>query len=162
MNKELQDVADMQRKRLKKVIDPLKSLVALDTIGYQSHLMQRCDTHGIYARDAIVLRTNFPYLLAASLPLAYLTKSLIVPTAYCIGSLYYLLYRSLAKDDCFFCRPALREMPGINIEGLSLEEMHERRGRVMRRLFMGKSEVKSLEDISRVLDKEIKAIQELQ
>lgn len=35
MEKELKEVADMQRKRLKKVLDPMRSIMALDAAGYR-------------------------------------------------------------------------------------------------------------------------------
>ena len=45
MEKELKEVADMQRRRLKKVIDPMRSILALDTTGYRDYLGERVSDH---------------------------------------------------------------------------------------------------------------------
>ena len=38
MEKEINEVAEMQRKRLKQVIDPMQSLMAADHSGYSEYL----------------------------------------------------------------------------------------------------------------------------
>jgi len=45
MEKELKEVADMQRRRLKKVVDPMRSILALDATGYRDYLGDRVSNH---------------------------------------------------------------------------------------------------------------------
>ena len=111
MEKEIKEVAEMQRKRLKKVIDPFKSILSIEYSGYSRHLADRISEHGAYARDAKVYINNLPWLAASCIPLSYLTKSLIIPGWYLVGSLYILLFTNLVHKDCYFCRPTLRQQP---------------------------------------------------
>jgi hypothetical protein len=45
MEKELKEVASMQRRRLKKVLDPMRSIMALDFSGYREYLGNRISSH---------------------------------------------------------------------------------------------------------------------
>ena len=107
MEKELQEVAEMQRKRLKRVVDPMRSIMSLYSSGYPEHLGQRVSEFGAQRRDTKVMFDNIPWLMASCLPLAYLTKSLSIPTLYFGISCYFLLFTDLMKHDCYFCRPGI-------------------------------------------------------
>ena len=104
MQKELSEVAEMQRSRLRKVIDPFRSILSVEHIGYRQYISDRISLHGEYTRDAKIVRHNLPWLIASSVPLAYLTKSLWLPLAYLNVTLYGRLYYRLNKTDCFFCQ----------------------------------------------------------
>ena len=110
MNKELQEVADMQRKRLKKVLDPMRSLLCLEASGYREHLGTRVSEHAIQRRDTKVMFDNLPWLLASCVPLSYLTKSLAIPAWYFGLSCYVMLFTDLMKHDCYYCRPGLKHL----------------------------------------------------
>ena len=125
MEKELKEVAEMQRKRVKKVIDPMKSLVTLDASGYRRYLSDRISDYVMNRRDTKVMFDNIPWLIASCFPLAYLTKSIAIPGWYFAISCYYLLFSDLLKHDCYFCRQTLRTLSAN--EEISIEEMHRRR-----------------------------------
>jgi hypothetical protein len=108
MEKELKEVADMQRRRLKKVVDPMRSILALDATGYRDYLGDRVSDHAAQRRDTKVMFDNLPWLLASCVPLSYLTKSLAIPGWYFGLSCYLLLFTDLMKHDCYFCRPSLK------------------------------------------------------
>ena len=110
MNKELQEVADMQRKRLKKVLDPMRSLLCLEASGYRGHLATRVSEHAAQRRDTKVMFDNLPWLLASCAPLAYLTKSLAIPGWYFGVACYVMLFSDLMKHDCYYCRPGLKKL----------------------------------------------------
>ena len=106
MEREIKEVADMQRKRLKRVIDPFKSILSLDYSGYSKYLADRISEHGANLRDAKIYIYNLPWLAASCIPLAYLTKSLMIPGWYLGISLYTFLFTDLVYSDCYFCRPS--------------------------------------------------------
>jgi len=114
MEKELKDIASMQRRRLKQVIDPMRSIMAIEHTGYRQYLSNTASEHARYQKDGKVHIRHAPWLLASCVPLAYLTKSLWLPTTYFMLGLSYLLYNSLINQDCFFCRPTLRSLTPID------------------------------------------------
>ena len=99
-----EEVAVLQRRRLKKVIDPMRSLMALEHAGYRQYLSTSVSNHAQFSRDAKIMRTNFPWLVAAAVPLSYLTKSLLIPMMFLNVTLYGLLYSNLVGQDCFYCQ----------------------------------------------------------
>ena len=110
-----------------------------------------------------MLRNNTPWLLAATVPLAYLTKSLMIPVAYLNVTLYWLLYTNLTNKDCYYCRPNVRDLPAArqrNGEPISLSEMHQRRTVVMQSVFQryGGDRLSSLEDLNAALTKEVQRV----
>ena len=131
MEKEIKEVADLQRKRLKNVIDPMQSLIAIDSSGYLNHLTKTLNDHGQYHRDGNVLLNNIPWIAVSCVPLSYLTKSIAIPMYFFMGSISYLLYRELIKKDCLFCRPNLMDLDQVSMtgepSGLTINELNIRR-----------------------------------
>ena len=93
----------MQRKRIKRVIDPIKSITALQVAGYSADLNKKVSGHAAHYRDANIVRYNVPYLTLAAVPLAYLSKSIFVPMLFLNISLYGLLFKDLTGSKCFYC-----------------------------------------------------------
>ena len=91
--------------------------MAVDHAGYSEYLCSKANEHGMYHKDGNLLLTNAPWLAAACLPLSYVTKSLFVPMAYFLGAFSYLLYREIGTNDCFYCRPRLRELTYTDMQG---------------------------------------------
>ena len=139
MEKEIKEVADLQRKRLKKVIDPMQSIMAIDNSGYIFHLVQKINEHGQYHRDGNALLTNMPWIVLSCIPLSYLTKSIAIPMYYFMGSFTYLIYREVINKDCWFCRPTLRELEQVSMTGepsvYTINELNIRRQQIMMKVF---------------------------
>ena len=115
--------------------------------------------HGQKARDIYVLRNTLPWLVAATVPLAYLTKSLKIPLAYLMIGLYWALYDNLLEkpEACVFCRPTMRDLHAVNQEAtISIGELHKRRTAILTRL--NAPNLQTLDDLERALDLEIKSL----
>ena len=99
-----------------------------------------------------------PWLAAGTVPLAYLTKSLKVPLAYLTIGLYWALYDTLLEkpEACVFCRPTMRDLHAVSHEGISIGELHKRRTAILTRV--NSPTIKTLEDLERALDLEIKSL----
>ena len=117
MEKEINEVAEMQRKRLKQVIDPMHSLMAADHSGYSDYLLTKLNEHGYYHKTGNLQLNVVPWLAGSCIPLSYYTKSIFFPMLYFISSFSYLLYREVSTSDCFFCRPTLRELTYTDMQG---------------------------------------------
>ena len=104
----------------------MKSLMAVEHIGYRIYLANRVSDHGRYSRDARLVHFNLPWLVAACFPLAYLTKSLQAPLFFLNVSLYTLLYTDLTIRDCYYCRPSVRDLAAVvtNNGVITLSEMN--------------------------------------
>ena len=144
----------MQRRRLKKVIDPMQSIMALQSVGYTDYLNRRVSEHGQKSRDQAVFMYNLPWLFAACVPLSYFTKSLLIPATFLCFSLYGLLYTDLLNKDCYYCRPSLRSLPSVSHPELTIDELNRRRSMIFNRINES-NKIESLGDISKALDKEI-------
>ena len=107
----------MQRKRLKQVIDPMQSIMAVEHSGYGEYLSTKLNEHGQYHKDGNLMLRNVPWLAASCVPLSYLTKSIVLPMQYFIAAFTYMLYRELRERDCFFCRPTLRDLRYTDMQG---------------------------------------------
>ena len=72
-----------------------------------------------------------PWLLASTVPLAYLTKSIKIPFIYLTFGLYATLYYNLVEkpDGCAFCRPTMKDLrvPDNEEPSITIGELHRRR-----------------------------------
>ena len=89
-------------------------------------------------------RKNLPWFFAGMIPLAYLTKSLMIPMIYLNIGVYTMLYRNLAvkEDACIYCRPTMKDLHAIVPEqqdqmdsSISIGELHRRRTEIMKSLY---------------------------
>lgn len=97
MEKQIQEVSVMQKRRMQKVLDPVKHLVTLGLLGYESYLVQENTLHTRRVLNH-TLMTNFPWLLGACIPMAYATKSLMFPAMFLVTSTSYSYFRVYVSD----------------------------------------------------------------
>lgn len=77
-------MASMQRKRLKKVVDPMKYMFTLALLDYKTKISSEV-TDNSRSITFQILRTKMMWLVASSIPLGCLTKSLMIPFLYVVG-----------------------------------------------------------------------------
>ena len=139
----------------------MQSLMAMGTSGYLTHLARSLNEHGQYHRDGNIMLNNSPWIAISCVPLSYLTKSIVIPMIYFIGSLSFLLYRELIKKDCLFCRPNIRDLEQVSMtgepSGITINEMNLRRQQIMLKMFE-KNQVNTIDELSKALDEEIKRV----
>jgi hypothetical protein len=91
---EFTDIAQMQRRRLERVIDPIKYMLTVESTDF--HDRMRTDFHAFERKQTvkILLSNQQTSLVLSALPLAYLTKSLLFPLGFVIFGTVYRIVES--------------------------------------------------------------------
>lgn len=69
----------MQRKRLQKIVDPIKYMLAVDASNYSHHQLNHFHSHTINLKQQVFRAPQTLGLLASCVPLMFATQSLIIP-----------------------------------------------------------------------------------
>ena len=86
------DMAEMQRWRLKKVVDPIKYMLSVVNSGYGAvRLAEFTHIQNNLVMNTVYSNPNTLLVLASAVPLAYATKSLLIPALFVWGSFMYKL-----------------------------------------------------------------------
>ena len=94
------DMAEMQRWRLKKVVDPLKHIISVSLSGYGVVKYNQFNQHqNTFMHDQVYTNPNSLLLLSSAFPLAYATKSILIPVLFVWST---LLYKISTQDTGFY------------------------------------------------------------
>ena len=98
--KEADEVASLQRQRLRRIPDPIKYLLAVGTSGYDRLLYNDYEQHNLNLHSKTFANSYLLYL--GAIPLTFATKSLVAPVMYVMGLRFYK-FQMAQCQDCFFC-----------------------------------------------------------
>ena len=112
------------------MVDPIKYLLAIQVSGYTASLFRDFWRHQNELRRKTFLENpNTWLLLLGAVPLAFASKSLVLPTLYIASFATYKM--SLAQQiNCFFCH--------YLVKNKEVDERAERRRTVLKAIYLDK------------------------
>ena len=98
---QLSDVAQMQRKRLQKVVDPIKYLLAVEHSSYPQHALTHFRQASSLVKKSVFESPQTLALIVSCVPLMFLTQSLVIPIVWFNGVMWYRNHTALKTSGYF-------------------------------------------------------------